>query len=141
MSDEEIQSLLQAQLELPALSNMAIVRCRRAMERVARERLTELGLLSGDQQPPKLKELSTERDMKLLRAQAADAFRKAADAYREAMPPLSGAGNIRDFIACVGHGMLLRVFEDNKEAARLIYAAQIASTAETKRYKSHFEII
>ena len=79
MSDEEIQSLLQAQLELPALSNMAIVRCRRAMERVARERLTELGLLSGDQQPPKLKELSTERDMKLLRAQAAGVAREDVD--------------------------------------------------------------
>ncbi len=52
------------------------------------------------------------------------------DAYRKAMPPLSGLGNIRDFIACVAHGMLIRAI-DESQGARLLYAAHIAySTAD-----------
>lgn len=137
--DEELQTLLQKQLEIPALSNMAIVRCRKAMERVAREMLTDLGLLSsGSRQLLTPKELADQYDMQQLREQAAEAFKRAANAYREAMPPLTGAGNIRDFIACVGHGMLLNVFKES-EATKLLYAAQIAHAAENKRYKSQFE--
>ena len=68
----------------------------------------------------------------------ADAFarsqsRYAADeagakAYRRAMPPLLGAENIREFIACVAHGMLLGAIE-NKDASKLLYAAQVAFSA------------
>ena len=49
-------------------------------------------------------------------------------AFREAMPPLAGAQNIRDFIACVAYGMLIRAIE-GPDAARLLYAAQIAHAA------------
>jgi hypothetical protein len=41
------------------------------------------------------------------------------------MPPLSGADNIRDFVACVAHGLLLGVLSDS-ECTRLLYAAQVA---------------
>lgn len=40
-------------------------------------------------------------------------------------PPLSGADNIRDFIACVAHGMLIAAIE-GPAGARLLYAAQVA---------------
>ena len=49
-------------------------------------------------------------------------------AFRRALPPLAGRENIRDFIACVAHGMLLKAI-DSAEGARLLYAAQIAYTA------------
>ena len=48
-----------------------------------------------------------------------------ASAYRNAMPPLVGAENIRDFIACVAQGLLIGAIE-NKDASKLLYAAQVA---------------
>jgi hypothetical protein len=57
------------------------------------------------------------------------AARKAgADAYRQAIPALHGSRNIADFIACVGHGLVLGAIESN-HASRLLYAAQVAHTA------------
>lgn len=50
---------------------------------------------------------------------------EAEQAYRKAMPPLSGAGNIRDFIACTAHGMLIGAI-GGPDGARLLYAAQVA---------------
>jgi hypothetical protein len=47
------------------------------------------------------------------------------------MPPLLGAENIRDFIACVAHGMLIGVIE-NKDATKLLYAAQVAFSAQSR---------
>jgi hypothetical protein len=55
----------------------------------------------------------------------------AERAYRNAMPPLSGADNIRDFIACVAHGMLLEAIKGS-DSARLLYATQIAYGAVEK---------
>ncbi|MGA2730029.1 MAG: hypothetical protein ABSE96_19645 [Terracidiphilus sp.] len=52
----------------------------------------------------------------------------AQRAYCQAMPPLSGCENIRNFIACVAHGMMLDVFT-GAESTRLLYAAQVANTA------------
>jgi hypothetical protein len=50
----------------------------------------------------------------------------AADqAYRLVMPRLSSYENIRDFIACVTHGMLIRVI-DWDHSTKLLYAAQVA---------------
>jgi hypothetical protein len=49
----------------------------------------------------------------------------ADKAYREAMPPLSGYENIRDFIVCTAHGMLIGAILD-KQGAKLLYAAQVA---------------
>jgi hypothetical protein len=55
-------------------------------------------------------------------------------AFCAAMPKLSGASNIRDFIACVTYAMSLEIIPGN-EATRLLYAAQVAHTALTKRPK------
>ena len=52
---------------------------------------------------------------------------EAQKAFRAAMPPLSGLENIRDFIACVAHGMLIKATE-GPDRARLLYAAQVAHT-------------
>jgi len=57
-------------------------------------------------------------------------------AYCAALPKLSGAGNIRDFIACVTYAMALEIVPSN-EGTRLLYAAQVAHTALTKRPKKH----
>ena len=55
-------------------------------------------------------------------------------AYCGAMPKLSGATNIRDFIACVTYAMALDILA-GKEGTQLLYAAQVAHTALTKRPK------
>ena len=49
----------------------------------------------------------------------------ANEAYRKAMPPLSGARNISDFIACVSHGMILEAICD-LQAKPLLAAAKAA---------------
>jgi hypothetical protein len=54
--------------------------------------------------------------------------RASANAYRQAMPPLSGRQNIRDFIACVTKGLLVGAV-DYAEGPKLLYAAQIAHGA------------
>ncbi|MGA2674236.1 MAG: hypothetical protein ABSE99_13520 [Terracidiphilus sp.] len=51
----------------------------------------------------------------------------AAQLYRDAMPPLSGYENIRDFIACTAHGILVGAI-DATDASKLLYAAQVALT-------------
>jgi hypothetical protein len=56
------------------------------------------------------------------------AEREAEAAYRKAMPPLLGKKNIREFIACVAHGMLMGAINSN-EATKLLYAAQVAYSA------------
>jgi len=47
-------------------------------------------------------------------------------AYRQSLPPLIGRRNIRDFTACVAHGMLLNVI-DTADGTRILYAAQVAA--------------
>lgn len=54
--------------------------------------------------------------------------------YCAAMPKLSGATNIRDFIACVTYAMALEIIPGS-EGTRLLYAAQVAHMALTKRPK------
>jgi hypothetical protein len=56
-----------------------------------------------------------------------EASTEADRAYCEAMPPLSGQENIRDFIACVAHGMIAHIFLLDT-ATKLLYAAQVAYT-------------
>ena len=53
-------------------------------------------------------------------------------AYREALPPLSGQKNIRAFIACIGHGILIRAI-DRTDGVQLLYAAQVALSAHKAR--------
>ena len=49
----------------------------------------------------------------------------ARRAFSEAMPPLIGYDNIRDFIACCAQGVLLGAI-DPARSAKLLYAAQVA---------------
>ena len=56
-----------------------------------------------------------------------DASLEADRAYCDAMPPLSGNENIRDFIACVTYAMIDRIILADK-GAKLLYAAQVAHT-------------
>ncbi len=49
--------------------------------------------------------------------------------YRLAIPPLVGAQNISDFIACVAFGALLGSISSD-ECSRLLYAAQVATGAQ-----------
>jgi hypothetical protein len=138
MTADELQAQLAAQLPVPALANRAIVCCRDAMDRVCDEAMKELNLLDDEGQPVNLNERSqladNERDMEVKRAGAARAIKKANRAYREALPPLRGEENIRDFIACVAHGMALDVF-DTKEASKMLYAAQVAASADARKSK------
>jgi hypothetical protein len=55
-------------------------------------------------------------------------------AFCASLPKLAGADNIRDFIACVIHGMAIGIIPGN-EGTRLLYGAQIAHMARTKRPK------
>ncbi len=56
-------------------------------------------------------------------------------AYRNTMPPLRGAENIRDFIACVAQALLFGVIKD-KDASKLLYAAQVAFSAQNRSAES-----
>lgn len=56
----------------------------------------------------------------------------AAPAYRAAMPTLTSPLDVSDFIACTAHGLLIGAI-DEKRAAKLLYAAQVASGA----YRQH----
>jgi hypothetical protein len=55
----------------------------------------------------------------------------AKEAYRNAIPSLSGIDNIRDFIACIAEGMLHEMI-GGADGMRLIYAAQVASGIQGK---------
>jgi hypothetical protein len=52
----------------------------------------------------------------------------AHKAFQKSLPPLTGLENIRNFIACVAHGMLVGAIL-SPDGARLLYAAQIAKSA------------
>jgi hypothetical protein len=57
----------------------------------------------------------------------ADVFaaHEAGPAYCRALPPLAGYKSIRDFVACVAHGILINAIPE-KRANQLLYAAQVA---------------
>ena len=63
---------------------------------------------------------------------------EAEQAFRRAMPTLAGKENIRDFVACVAHGVLIEAIS-GPDAARLLYAAQIAVPAN-KAFQDAFRI-
>ena len=89
----------------PALQNPAVARCCKAWKRVYRAEGAE---------------------------DEYDAPRKAAEAYRAALPPLTSRENCRDFIACVAQGMLLGAIAE-KDGGKLLYAAQIALSASASQ--------
>jgi len=67
-----------------------------------------------------------------------DASKAADRAYLDAMPPLSGDENIRDFIACVTQAMLADIILESS-GSKLLYAAQVAymtSRGQSKAPKS-----
>ena len=55
-------------------------------------------------------------------------YLRANEAYRYAMPPLTTAKNIRDYIACIAHGMMARTI-DMIVAPHLIATARVACRA------------
>jgi hypothetical protein len=55
-----------------------------------------------------------------------DAYEDGKMAYRQAMPCLSDQASIRDFVACVTHGMVLHLIP-NEDGGKLLYAANIAA--------------
>jgi hypothetical protein len=57
----------------------------------------------------------------------------ADESYRDALPALTDYEGIRDFIACVAHGMLIEAIQ-YKYGTQLLYAAQVALS--TLRYQS-----
>jgi hypothetical protein len=59
----------------------------------------------------------------------------AAVSFCAALPPLAGTDNVRDFVACVAHGVLLHVI-DEKRASRLLYAAQVARNMSPQSSKT-----
>ena len=54
------------------------------------------------------------------------ALERANKIFRLMMPPLVGYRDIRDFIACTAHGVLLGAI-DPKDSTKLLYAAQVAT--------------
>jgi len=59
----------------------------------------------------------------------ASTWLRANEAYRNAMPPLNSPENIRDFVACLTHGMIINAIVDPFSAKLLkvvALAAQIA---------------
>jgi hypothetical protein len=54
-----------------------------------------------------------------------NAAHEADSAFCKAMPPLAGCENIRAFIACAAHGILIDAIP-KKSASQLLYAAQVA---------------
>ena len=87
----------------PATGNLAVVRCLETYERAFRARLAK----DGNQ---------------------FSAATYAGRLYRAAMPAPSGRDGIRDFIACVAHGVLIGAI-DAKDSKVLLYAAQVAQSA------------
>jgi hypothetical protein len=53
------------------------------------------------------------------------ASNQAAVSYRNAMPLLAGYEGVRDFLACVAHGILIGAIL-KEEGGQLLYAAQVA---------------
>jgi hypothetical protein len=64
------------------------------------------------------------------------ATKDANQAYRRAMPPLTGQENISSFIACVAHGILIDAI-DGKDTTRLLYAAQVALASVRSQPSPH----
>ena len=74
-------------------------------------------------------------DTSLNEGESEDTASDAADrAYLDAMPPLLGIRNIRNFIACVTHACLIGTI-DGQDTARLLYAAQVAHSTRRTRTK------
>ena len=74
------------------------------------------------------------QDSKAKKLSHYDTKDRASAAYREAMPDLLGYDDIREFIACVAHAMVIEVI-DQIDGPKLLYAAQVAIGALHKAPK------
>ncbi len=92
-----------------ASDNPSIGRCIRAYNRAYRQKLKELE--------------DGERDN--------EAVDDGKESYLRALPPLTGAENIRDFIACVTYARIIEII-CQKEAENLFAAAKIALSASRR---------
>ena len=63
------------------------------------------------------------------------ARKQASLSFRDAMPPLSGYENIRDFIACTTYAMLKNILDDD-DCKSLFIAARIATAVLKAQPKS-----
>jgi UDP-N-acetylmuramyl pentapeptide synthase len=63
------------------------------------------------------------------------ALREASDAYRSALPPLSGIQNIRCFITCVTFAMASGILSE-QIARKLLRCAQVAHSLDALQQKS-----
>ena len=101
VDDAELKRLLALPDPLDSVpKSIAVVRCTESWTRTA------------------MKEIAAGTDVVTAR-------KVANDSYRMAMPPLVGFANIRDFIACVTHGVLIGAIQ-SKDSTKLLYAAQVA---------------
>jgi hypothetical protein len=57
-----------------------------------------------------------------------EAKMRSEDAYRNALPDLAGYENIRDFVACISHGLLTGDISPIN-SPQYLYAAQVAISA------------
>jgi hypothetical protein len=106
---------------LPApVSNPAVRRCAKAYKKAWNAALAEYGF-----DPPETLADETNESFRL-KAQYA-AMCAAREAYRKNMPPLAGAENISDFLACLTYGIMCEYFF-NPESSQLLYAAQVAQS-------------
>lgn len=95
----------------PSLSNPAVARCAKAWQRTY-DRIVSAAPNHGE-------------DAEKIEDFARD---EAEAAFRNALPPLSGEENIRDFIACVGHALVKEILlpivcTDYLEAAKVALSA------------------
>lgn len=88
---------------IPTTGNLAVVRCLETYERAFKARLAK----DGNQ---------------------FSAATYAGRLYRAAMPAPSGRDGIRDFVACVAHGVLVGAISAT-DSKVLLYAAQVAQSA------------
>ncbi len=88
----------------PAFSNPAVARCCKAWKKVYRAEFV------------KDKEFTSQ------------IAKRAGEAYRAAMPPLTSRESCRDFIACVAQGILIGAITE-KNGGKLLYAVQVALAA------------
>jgi hypothetical protein len=143
----DLQRRLQREVNEPIFSNYALARSVEARERVLRDMMkgfvgrSEEVVTAGDDQDDEEGEsdIDAEREADKTELQAftkvgSIAMKMADDAYRAALPPLAGEANIRNFVACITHGMVLGVFEPS-EGSKLLYGAQVAAVAESRRFR------
>lgn len=115
-----------------ASAKAAIRRCDAAWKRVfdvymevSEERQAKIAATPESERPPRPRGLMGALEELLEGTDEAVANNAANRAYRRAMPVLTGYDNVRDFIACAAHGVLIGALT-KEDGTALLYAAQVA---------------